>query len=164
MKIRRVRASDLEAVTRIYNHYVRETPVTFDIEPVEVEARRPWLLQFAERGRYQCFVAEDDGNVVGYAGSVRFRAKAAYDTSVETTIYLAPAARRKGLGRSLYEDLLGSLAKEDIRRILAGITLPNDASIALHERFGFERVGVFREVGRKFGRYWDVLWMERAQG
>ena len=160
--IRRARAEDLGALTTIYNHYVRETPITFDLEPYTLETRRPWLDAFAASGRHQLFVAEEAGAVVGYACSRGFRDKRAYDSSAETSIYLAPAAQRRGLGTALYTRLFEALAREDVHRFLAGITLPNDASIALHQRFGFERVGVMREVGRKFGRYWDVLWMEKA--
>ena len=106
-------------------------------------------------------VAEENGVVLGYAGTTRFRPKAAYDTTVETTIYCGPDNTRKGLGSMLYAGLFDAIASEDINRIVAGFTLPNPASQALHERFGFRPVGIFREVGRKFGRYWDVAWTER---
>jgi phosphinothricin acetyltransferase len=160
--IRFVAPDDLEAVTGIYNHYVVHTPITFDLEPYTPQARRAWIEQFAPATRYQLYVAEREGRVVGYAGSVRFRPKAAYDTSVETTIYLDPAAQGVGLGARLYEVLFDALSGLDIHRVLAGITLPNDPSVALHRRFGFEQAGIMREVGRKAGRYWDVLGMDRA--
>ena len=159
--IRRGRAADLEALTALYNHYIRETAITFDLEPYTVEARRPWFDAFAETGRHQLFVAEDSGQVVGWACTRMFRERRAYDTSAETSVYLAPEAHRRGLGTQLYTRLFEALAGEDVHRFIAGITLPNEASIALHARFGFERVGVMREVGRKFGRYRDVLWMEK---
>jgi len=161
-RIRFVTAADLEAVTRIYNHYVVHTPITFDLEPYTPEARRPWLEQFAPGTRHQLFVAERGGRVVGYAGSGPFRPKAAYATSVEATIYLEPSAQGGGLGTRLYETLFAALEGVDVHRMLAGITLPNDASIALHRRFGFEQLGVMREVGRKHDRYWDVAWLDRA--
>jgi len=160
--IRRAREDDLAALTTLYNHYVERTPITFDVEPYTVEQRRAWLAGFAERGRHQLLVAEEGGRLVGWAGTLRFREKRAYDTTVEMTVYLAPDAIGRGLGAALYEALFAALAGEDVHRAVAGITLPNDASIALHRRFGFAEVGVFREVGRKLGRYWDVLWMERA--
>jgi phosphinothricin acetyltransferase len=159
--LRRARAEDLAALTEIYNHYVIHTPITFDLEPFTPETRRPWLAQFADSGRYQLFVAEQAGRVLGYAGSMRFRTKAAYDPSVETTIYLRPECTGRGLGRLLYERLFAALRGEDVHRILGGVTLPNEASIALHKSFGFTPVGTYSEVGRKFGRYWDVLWLER---
>lgn len=159
--IRAARSEDLPALTGLYNHYVRETAITFDIEPYTVERRRPWLEQFAETGRHRLFVACEEDRPVGYAGSTRFRTKAAYETTVEVGIYLAKEATGRGLGTRLYRQLFDALAGEDIRRAVAGITLPNDASLALHRRFGFEPVGVFQEVGRKFDRYWDVQWLER---
>jgi phosphinothricin acetyltransferase len=160
--IRRGCAEDLAALTDIYNHYVRETAITFDLEPHTLEKRRPWLEGFAATGRHQLFVAERAGQVVGYACSRGFRDKRAYDSSAETSVYLAPDAQRGGFGTALYTRLFEAIASEDVHRFIAGITLPNDASIALHAKFGFERVGVMREVGRKFGRYWDVLWMEKS--
>ena len=156
--------TDLPRLTEIYNSYVRETPITFDTEPFTVERRRTWFEQFGEKGRYRLVVGERDGRVVGYASSVRFRVKPAYDTSVEVTIYLDPEMRGRGLGGPLYTELFERLKGEDVHRAYAGVTLPNPASIALHRRFGFESIGVFREVGRKFGRYWDVEWFEKDLG
>jgi phosphinothricin acetyltransferase len=152
---------DLPRITEIYNHYVINTPVTFDIAPYTPETRLPWFQQFAVTGRHRLVVAEEGGVVLGYAGTTRFRPKAAYDTTVETTIYCAPEATGKGLGSRLYIALFEAIANEDINRIVAGFTLPNTASQTLHERMGFKPVGVYSEVGRKFGRYWDVAWMER---
>lgn len=159
--IRPAALSDLPRLTEIYNHYVVHTPVTFDIEPYSVEKRAAWFQQFAVTGRYRLLVAENDSGIVGYAGTTRFRPKPAYDTTVETTIYCAPEAVGKGIGPSLYGALFESIAGEDIHRIVAGYTLPNPGSAALHERFGFKLMGVFQENGRKFGRYWDVAWSQR---
>ena len=159
--IRLAARDDLPRLTEIYNHYVIHTPVTFDIEPYTAERRATWFNQFAATGSYRLLVAEKNGIVLAYAGTTRFRPKAAYGTTVEMTIYCAPEAVGKGIGSRLYAALFESLAGEDIRRFVAGYTLPNPASAALHERFGFKRVGVFTENGRKFGRYWDVAWNER---
>ena len=137
------------------------TPVTFDIEPYTVERRAAWFSQFSSSGRYRLFVAEESGSVLGYAGTSRFRPKAAYETTVETSVYCAPDAVSKGIGSQLYRTLFDALRGEDIRMFVAGYTLPNPASAALHERFGFKRVGVFTENGRKCGCYWDVAWNER---
>jgi phosphinothricin acetyltransferase len=155
-EIRRIEPADLSALTEVYNHYIRETPITFDIEPKTLEQRQEWLAGFAPTGRYRCFVAVKDGVAIGWASSHRYNDRAAYDTTVSSTIYLAPAARGQGLGRRLYGTLFQALEKEDIHRIFAGITHPNQASVGLHRSFGFEEVGIYREVGRKFGRYWDV--------
>ncbi|WOX10350.1 GNAT family N-acetyltransferase [Streptomyces sp. N50] len=159
--------SDLDALTDIYNHYVRETPITFDTVPFSPEERRPWLLSHPEDGPYRLKVAVDgifQGNsqrILGYATSSPYRAKPAYSTSVEVTIYLAPDAGGRGIGTLLYKALFESLADEDVHRAYAGIAQPNEASTRLHERFGFRYVGTYGEVGRKFGRYWDVAWYER---
>lgn len=90
--------------------------------------------------------------------------KQAYDSSVETSVYCAPGATGRGIGRGLYSALFGALSGEDVHRAYAGIALPNPASIALHERFGFVQVAYFSEQGRKLGRYWDVAWFEKALG
>ncbi len=161
LQIRAACKADLPRLTEIYNHYVVNTAVTFDIEAYTVERRAAWFEQFGTSGRYRLFVAEDDAGVQGYAGTTRFRVKSAYDTTVETTIYCVPEAVHKGIGSHLYSTLFAALGGEDIRKIVAGYTLPNPASTALHARFGFKMVGVFHENGRKFGRYWDVAWLER---
>jgi phosphinothricin acetyltransferase len=162
ISIRPAARADLPRLTEIYNHYVIHTPITFDIEPYTIERREVWFSQFAPAGRYRLFVAEQRGGVIGYAGTTRFRPKAAYETTVETTIYCAPEVIGKGIGVRLYTVLFDALKDEDIRRFVAGYTLPNPASAALHARFGFKTVGVFTENGRKFGRYWDVAWTERG--
>ena len=162
VRIRPAVRSDLARITEIYNYYVLNTPVTFDVEAYTVERREAWFSQFEVSGRYQLLVAEHDGIVVGYAGTTRFRPKAAYATTVETTIYCAPEAAGKGIGKRLYSELFERLKGKDIHRYVAGYVLPNPASEALHKRFGFQVVGVFHENGRKFGKYWDVCWMERA--
>jgi phosphinothricin acetyltransferase len=159
--IRDGRATDLEAVVRIYNHFVVNTPATFDLEPVRVEDRREWLAQHTSGGRHRLVVAEEGGEVVGWATTSPFRPRAAYATTVESSVYCAPTSQGRGLGTRLYRHLFESLRTEDIERIVAGITLPNPASLTLHERFGFRTVGTFSRVGRKFGRYWDVRWLER---
>lgn len=153
--------SDLPRLTEIYNYYVIRTPVTFDIEPYTVEKRAAWFEQFAATGRHRLMVAQENGVVLGYAGTIGFRPKAAYDTTVETTIYCDQKAIGRHIGSRLYAALFDALEGEDIHRIVAGYTLPNDASAALHDRCGFKRVGIYTEVGRKFGRYWDVQWTER---
>ena len=160
-EIRPAAGSDLPRLTEIYNYYVLNTAVTFDVEPYTIEKRAAWLEQFGATGRYRLVVAEESGVVLGYAGTMRFRPKAAYETTVETTIYCAQEAIGRRLGSRLYAALFEALRGEDINRIVAGYTLPNDASAALHARCGFKPVGIYTEVGRKFGRYWDVQWTER---
>ncbi|HEY6967659.1 MAG TPA: GNAT family N-acetyltransferase [Candidatus Angelobacter sp.] len=161
IEVRPASLSDLPRLTEIYNHYVINTPITFDIEPKTVEGRVSWFEQFGPKGRYRLLVADDNGVIVGYAGTTRFRPKAAYDTTVETTVYCAPESKSQGIGSRLYAALFDSIAEEDIQLIVAGYTLPNVASEALHKRFAFKPVGIFAQVGRKFGRYWDVAWTQR---
>lgn len=162
VRVRRAARADLPGVTEIYNHYVEWTPVTFDVTPHSVEERAVWLEQFADKGRHQLFVAERSGTVIGYAGSMSHRSKAAYETSVELTIYLAPDELAHGTGPLLYDALFAALRSEDVHRMLAGITLPNERSVRMHERLGFALAGTFSEVGRKLGAYWDVAWYERC--
>jgi phosphinothricin acetyltransferase len=159
--IRPATAQDLPRLTEIYNYYVLHTPVTFDLEPYTVEKRRSWFDQFAATGRHRLLVAVENNVVIGYAGTTRFRAKAAYDTTVEATIYCAQEAVGKGIGRKLFAALFEAIAQEDIHRIVGGYTMPNAGSASLLERFKFQPVGIFRETGRKFGKYWDVAFLER---
>lgn len=160
--IRLARLADLPRLVEIYNHYVVNTPITFDLEPFSVEARRAWFDLHRDHGRHRLLVGELDGAIVGYACSHQFRIKAAYDSTVETSVYCAPDHLRRGAGSALYDALFDALRGEDIASFIAGITLPNDASIALHARYGFEQVGVMHRVGRKFDSYWDVAWLERV--
>jgi phosphinothricin acetyltransferase len=162
VEIRPARETDLEALNDLYNEYVRTTHYTFDLEPMSMDARREWLTHYGDTGRHRVLVAVHDGAIAGYTSSSRYRPKAGYETSVETSIYLAPDATGAGLGTRLYAALFRSLEGEDAHRAYAGIALPNPASIALHERFGFKRVAHFSEQGRKFDRFWDVAWFEKA--
>lgn len=159
--IRHIEQADLPALLEIYNHYVVNTPITFDVEPRTLEQRRAWFETFAPSGRHQCFVAVKDGAPIGWASSGRFKDRAAYDTSVETSVYVKAGEQRRGVGRRLYTALFDALAREDVHRAFGGITQPNDGSVGLHLAFGFAYVGTYREVGRKFGRFWDVAWFAK---
>ena len=162
VEIRPARRGDLAALTDIYNHYVRETHVTFDTREFRVEEREAWFDAFAPSGPHRLWVADEGGRVRGYAGSERFRPKPAYGTSVGIGVYVAPDCLGRGLGRRLYAALLPALEAEPaVHRAYAGVALPNPASVALQEASGFRLAGTFREVGFKFGRYWDVSWFER---
>ncbi|WP_443035466.1 GNAT family N-acetyltransferase [Streptomyces sp. BE230] len=178
--------ADLESLTDIYNHYVRETALTFDTAPFTPEQRLPWLRSHPEDGPHRLLVAQEvldadetadetadgtaDGTsgtgprILGYATSSAFRPKAAYSTSVEVSVYCSPDATGRGIGTLLYSALFEALAGEDLRRAYAGITQPNESSVRLHERFGFRPIGTYSEVGRKFDRYWDVAWYEKHLG
>ena len=152
--IRLATAEDLPRIADIYDHYVRHSHATFDLEPFG--SRAEW---FSHYGTAPHWVVVDE-EVSGYATSSVFRAKAAYRSTVETSVYVSPSAVGQGLGRALYDDLLARLDEAGVHRCVAGIALPNDASVALHLACGFRRVGVFSEVGFK-GRWVDVEWYER---
>jgi phosphinothricin acetyltransferase len=162
--IRPALLSDLPRLAEIYNHYILNTPITFNTRPFTVEEFAGWFEEHSDGRRHRLVVAVkngDDSRVIGYAGTGRFRPKEAYETTVETTIYCSPECTQRGVGTLLYGALFELIAGEDINRIVAGVTLPNPASVALHERFGFRHVGTFTGNGRKFGKYWDVAWFER---
>src|SRR4051812_8462467 len=111
--IRRAATADLSALLDIYNHYVLNTPITFDIEPRTLAQRQEWLDQFGETGRHQCFVADEGNKAAGWACSAKFKEKEAYATSVETSVYCAPGYSGRGIGRQLYAVLFEALAAED---------------------------------------------------
>lgn len=154
--------SDLPRLTEIQNHYITNTHITFDLQPFTPEHRIEWFKAHSDGRRYRLLVAEEVGTgVLGYACTGQFRIKPAYDTTVEVSIACNPKATGRGIGTKLYQELFRFLADEDINRIVAGIAQPNKASNALHEKFGFRPIGTFTAVGRKFGKYWDVTWLER---
>lgn len=150
-----------DAVVSIYNYYIENSPATFDVTPYSVGARAPWFAQFSEDGPYQLLVATVDGEPAGFCCSTRFKERAAYEVSVETTAYVAPDACGRGVGGQLYATLLSNLQGKGLHGAYAGITLPNDASVRLHERAGFRQIGVFTDVGRKFDAFWSVAWFEK---
>ncbi len=162
INIRPAVPEDVEALRAIYNHYITHSPATFDLEPKSADERRNWFRQFADAGAYRLLVAQSAQEVIGYAYSGLFKERAAYASSIEVSVYLHPRNHAQGVGSRLYSRLFAELEAEYLHRAYAGITLPNDGSVALHKKFGFEQVGHYREVGRKFGRYWDVAWFEKA--
>jgi phosphinothricin acetyltransferase len=159
--VRPAAVADLPALTAIYNHYVVHTPITFDLRPLQPDERRAWFDEHQPTGPHRLLVAEEDGALLGYASTSRWRPKAAYDTTVESSVYVRADSHGRGIGRQLYSALFEAIADEDVHTIVAGVALPNDASVTLHERFGFRPVGIYREVGRKFDRFWDVAWFQR---
>jgi phosphinothricin acetyltransferase len=157
--------SDLPRLADIYNHYILNTPITFNTRPFTAEGFAEWFEEHSDGKRHRLVVAMENGGtrrIIGYAGTGRFRPKEAYETTVETTIYCSSECTHRGVGTLLYRALFELIAGEDINRIVAGVTLPNPPSVKLHERFGFRHVGTFTGNGRKFGKYWDVAWFERS--
>jgi phosphinothricin acetyltransferase len=167
---RRVRAAgvaDAAACAAVYAPYVTGTAVTFEVDPPDAaELSR----RIAEATRTHAWlVLEDTGRVVGYAYGGEHKTRPAYRWTCEVSVYLEVAgegtvARRTGAGRALYDALLPRLADRGYRTAVAGMTLPNDASVSLHRSLGFEPVGTFRRVGYKLGRWHDVAWVQRSLG
>ncbi len=155
MHIRAAVRADADAVTRIYNHYVRETIVTFESTELEVDemARR---IDATVNSGLPWIVAEEGGSLVGYACASKWKNRHAYRYSVESTIYLDPAVTRRGIGRRLYGALLEQIRDCGMHVVIGVISLPNPASAGLHEALGFRKVGEFQEVGYKLDRWIDV--------
>ena len=151
---------DAPAVAAIYDPAVRDTAISFETAVVSADDMRGRITRTLTR--YPWLVAEAGGVVAGYAYGTQHRARAAYDWSVEVSVYLHKGARRRGLGRALYVALLDLLAAQGYANAFAGITLPNAASVALHEALGFAPIGVFRSVGWKMGAWRDVGWWQRT--
>ncbi len=163
IEVRPGRVRDLPAILEIYNHYVERSPATFEVSPVHPSDRTGWVQEHTAGGRYRLWVAvEREGEgLVGWATTSPFRPRAAYATTVESSVYCRAGREGQGIGFRLYSALLASVQDEDIERVVAAITLPNPASVRLHRRFGFRRAGTLHRVGRKFDRFWDVAYYER---
>lgn len=159
-RIRLVTPDDAEAIAAIYAHYVLHTPISFEVSPPSADDIRARIAHTTERFPY--LVYELDGRVAGYAYAGRHHERAAYDWSCEVSIYIEDGQHRRGIGRALYGALLDLLRRLGYYNALAGITLPNDASVGLHTAMGFKPAGVNRNVGLKDGRWWDVAYMEMA--
>jgi L-amino acid N-acyltransferase YncA len=157
--LRSATADDAEAICAIYNHYVRNTSISFeeqDVSPadmaqriLDVSANLPWI------------VMESEGLIEGYAYATKWRVRAAYRFSVEVSVYLAPEVRGRGIGYSLYEALMGSLSELGVNAVIGGIALPNEPSIKLHEKMGFKKVAHFEQVGFKNNQWVDVGYWQK---
>lgn len=159
--VRRATEADLDDITRIYDQYIVDSAVSFDVEPWSRARRLVWWADHQGHDRLVVLVAEVDGAVVGAAYSSWYRPKVAYERSLETSVVLDRLWTGRGLGTRLYGALLDALAAAGAHRAYAVVTLPNDASVALHHRLGFRDVGVEDECGWKLGRYWSTLTLEK---
>lgn len=156
--IRACLPSDASRICEIYNHYVMATVITFEEVPVtepemaqritSVGASLPWL------------VWEQNGVIAGYAYASPWKQRSAYRFSVESSVYLCPDFVHQGIGTELYEALIADLRRHDVHCVVGGIALPNPASVGLHEKLGFAKIGQFREVGLKFRQWVDVGYWE----
>jgi L-amino acid N-acyltransferase YncA len=153
--IRSVVADDADAIVAIYNHYVAQTIITFEEEPVSALEMRQRIAD-VQSASLPWLVAGHDSTVVGYAYATKWRARKAYRFSTEVTVYLDPDISGRGIGSMLYSALLTALRERNTHTAMGGIALPNQASVALHEKFGFKKVALFEQVGFKFNRWIDV--------
>lgn len=159
--VRRATAADLPDITRIYDCYIVDSHVSFDLEPWTPQRRRRWWEEHQGHDRLVVLVAEVAGTVIGTAYSSWYRPKAGYERSVETSIVLDPDHVGHGTGTVLYGSLLDALAAAGTHRAYAVVALPNEASVALHHKLGFVDVGVEDESGYKLGRHWSTLLLEK---
>lgn len=159
--VREVRSGDVNAISEIYNYYVMETAVTFEEDTVTTDDIR-LRIRDVETSDLPWLVGEEKGRVVGYAYAKRWKERSAYRHSVEISVYVDHLMHGNGWGTRLYEALFNALRKRNIHLVIGGITLPNDASIALHEKFGMTKVAHFSEVGYKFGEWRDVGYWQRT--
>ena len=164
LAIRPATEGDLDDITRIYDQYIVDSAVSFDIEPWSRERRLAWWHEHQGDPRLVVLVAERDGQVVGASYSSWYRPKAAYRTSVETSIVLDGDHVGTGVGTRLYRALLEELAAAGVHRAYAVVTIPNDASVALHHKLGFRDLGTEHESGWKLGRWWSTQILEKRFG
>ncbi|MFM9944876.1 MAG: arsinothricin resistance N-acetyltransferase ArsN1 family B [Bacteroidia bacterium] len=160
--IRNAEPKDAKAICDIYNYYVLNTIVTFEEDMVQAEDMAERIKTVLEK--YTWLVFENEGEIVGYAYAGEWKSRCSYRFSVESSVYLKHGLSGQGIGSKLYSALFKALEKTDIHAIIGGISLPNEGSIALHEKFGFEKVAQFKEVGFKFDKWIDVGYWEKIIG
>jgi len=159
MQVRPAVLADAAEVAAIYNYYIETSHATFELEPVDAAGMEDRMKETLDRG-YPFFVAGENGRIDGYAYGRYFRPRAAYRHSIEVSVYIRNGHEGRGIGKMLYDELFPAIFAGDYHAIIAGVSLPNDASVRLHESYGFEKVAHFREVGFKFGRWIDVGYWE----
>jgi len=155
MVVRAALRSDFEQITKIYNYYIEKTVITFEEDLVSSEEMIN-RFEKIKNSNLPWIVAEENGTILGYAYAHLWHERSAYRFTVEPSIYLDKKAIKKGIGKTLYKELFDQLRELKIKNALSLITVPNDASIGLHEKFGFKRVGHLDDVGLKFNKWLDV--------
>ncbi len=154
LQIRQASPLDARRLCEIYNWYVLNTIITFELEPISSSEMTERIVQKLER--YDWLVGEHDREIVGYAYAGSFRARAAYDHSTELSVYLDHSKTGQGFGLILYQAMIERCHALGFKELIGGVALPNETSVKLHERLGFQKIGVFSRVGFKFERYIDV--------
>ncbi len=160
--LRTVRLDDAAPIAEIYNHYIRESPATFEEVPITVDDMEQRIAETTQK--YPWYVCEEDERLLGYAYGRKWRDRSAYRLSVEASIYLQPSAVGRGRGSSLLDALVAELRARQFHCVIGGVSLPNEASVALLQRFGFRQVAHFKDVGYKFSRWIDVGYWQLMLG
>jgi L-amino acid N-acyltransferase YncA len=160
LTVRSARPEDSPQVCEIYNHYIQASTITFEEDPVSTSEMAARIHEIQSLS-YPWLVATAANDVLGYAYAGKWKVRAAYKHSSEITVYVRPGQERSGVGSALYDQLLPALKARGVRAAIGGVALPNDASVRLHEKFGFEKCAHFREVGFKFNRWIDVAYWQR---
>ncbi len=158
-ELRTATLADAQRILVIYNHFVANSTATFDLRDRTLDEQKDWLT--SRSGAHPATVAEIAGQVVGFGSLSEFRPRPAYRTTVENSVYVDPAAQGQGVGRLLLADLIERATEHGFHTMIARVAGDNEASVGLHSALGFETVGVEREIGRKFGRWLDVIVMQR---
>lgn len=161
--VRPAESNDVAALAAIYNHYIEHTIITFEDVPVTADDFAARVNEVTSSS-LPYLVAEDDGRVLGYAYAAPWRERSAYRYSVEASVYLGPDDMGRGIGSMLYSRLFAELEAEGVHVVIGGISLPNAASVALHEKFGMHKVAHFEQVGFKLDRWIDVGYWQRTFG
>lgn len=157
--LRKVEIKDAQSICDIYNYYVKNTIVTFEEDEVSIEDMQNRIINIG--GKYPWLVFEKNNEILGYAYADVWKSRCAYRYSAEVSVYIKNGFIGNKTGSLLYSALIDSLSKSDIHSLIAGISLPNEISIAIHEKFGFEKIGQFKEVGFKFNTWIDVGYWEK---
>lgn len=158
MNIRKVNAADAPQIAEIYNYYIKNTHQTFETEPLGADEMQRRIGEISEN--YPYLVAEEGGEILGYAYATQFKLSQEYEYSAAVSIYVKHDSKQKGLGTRLYLKLFDELAETDFHAVVAAISLPNDLGVRFHEKLGFTKVAHFREIGYKLGRWVDVGYWE----
>jgi phosphinothricin acetyltransferase len=161
MNIRPVEFSDASQIAELYNHYIETSIATFELEQIDA-AEMEKRIRETLAGNYPYLIAEENGEILGYAYGHQFRARVAYRHTVEVSVYIKKGFHGRGIATELYKALFPEIGRRDFHAVIAGISLPNEASVKLHEKFGMTKIAHFKEVGFKFGKwidtgYWELM-------